>query len=70
MNKIFGLLFLILVSSNFANAQGHKIKFEIKNLTDSIVYLARYYGDNKYIKDTIVVDGKESFSIEGNEDLE
>ena len=70
MNKIFGLLLLILVSSNVAIAQGHKIKFEIKNLTDSIVYLARYYGDNKYIKDTIVVDGKESFSIEGNEDLE
>ncbi len=72
MNKILGLLLLILVATtnNNVNAQGHKIKFEIKNLNDSIVYLARYYGDNKYIKDTIVVDGKESFTIEGNEDLE
>lgn len=49
---------------------GHKYQFNIKDLNDSIVYLARYYGDNKYIKDTIVVDGKESFTIEGKEELE
>ena len=49
---------------------GHKIKFNIKNLNDSVVYLARYFGDNKYIKDTIVVNGKEKFTIEGEEQLE
>ncbi len=70
MNKILVLLLILLVSTNNSNAQGHKIKFEIKDLTDSIVYLARYYGDNKYIKDTIVVNGSETFTIEGNEDLE
>lgn len=70
MKKILGLLFILLVSANISNAQGHKIKFEIKNLNDSIVFLARYYGDNKYIKDTIVVNGSETFTIEGPEDLE
>ena len=49
---------------------GHKIKFNIKNLNDSVVYLARYFGDNKYIKDTVVVNGKEKFTIEGDQQLE
>lgn len=70
MNKLFGLLLLIIFSANTSKAQGHKINFEIKNLNDSIVYLARYYGDNKYIKDTIIVNGSEKFTIKGKEDLE
>jgi len=70
MKKILGLLFILLVSTNSSNAQGHKIKFKIKDINDSIVYLARYYGDNKYIKDTLVLNGSDSFTIEGNEDLE
>ena len=49
---------------------GHRFQFNVKNLNDSIVYLARYFGDNKYIKDTILVDGKESFTIEGKEAIE
>lgn len=70
MRKISSLL-LFLTAFNFsALSQGYKIKFDIKNLNDSVVYLARYYGDNKYIKDTIIVDGKEKFIIEGDEQLE
>lgn len=52
------------------DSKGYKITFNVKNLNDSIVYLARYFGDNKYIKDTIVVNGKEKFSIEGDEPLD
>ncbi|MBL56801.1 MAG: hypothetical protein CMP61_06420 [Flavobacteriales bacterium] len=65
------VFFLLIVVASFVrvHAQGHKIKFEIKDLNDSVVYLARYFGDNKYIKDTIAVNGKEKFSIEGKEEL-
>ncbi len=70
MRKISISLILFIVISINAKSQGHKIKFDIKNLNDSVVYLARYYGDNKYIKDTIVVEGKEKFVIEGDEELE
>ena len=70
MKKIYSLIIIMLFTIGGATAQGYKIKFNIKNLNDSIVYLARYFGDNKYIKDTIVVDGKEKFTIEGDEELD
>ncbi len=70
MKKISLIVLLSVFSSLGVFAQGHKIKFNIKNLNDSVVYLARYFGDNKYIKDTIVVDGKEKFVVEGDEELE
>lgn len=70
MRKISVLLLFTVLTSLSTFAQGHKIKFDIKNLNDSVVYLARYFGDNKYIKDTVVVDGKEKFVVEGEEELE
>lgn len=63
---LFGL-FILSISS--VTAQGYKIKFNVKNLNDSVVYLARYFGDNKYIKDTVVINGAEKFTIEGDEAL-
>ncbi|MFT6748098.1 MAG: thiol-disulfide isomerase/thioredoxin [Glaciecola sp.] len=64
------LLFIItVVYCGVSFAQGYHIKFDIKHLDDSVVYLARYYGDNKYIKDTIEVNGKEKFSIKGDVEL-
>ena len=70
MRKISVLLLFTVLTSLSTFAQGHKIKFDIKNLNDSVVYLARYFGDNKYIKDTVVVNGKEKFVVEGEEELE
>ena len=67
--KKLTFLFLLLISVSKIHAQGHNIKFKIKDLNDSIVYLARYFGDNKYIKDTIVVNRSESFTIKGEENL-
>jgi len=63
------LILIALIQYNLSFSQGHEINFKIKHLDDSVVYLARYYGDNKYIKDTIVVNGKESFSVKGTEEL-
>ena len=65
----FKLLILFSLFYTIGFTQGHEIKFDIKNLNDSIVFLARYYGDNKYIKDTIVTDKKGKFTIKGKEDL-
>ena len=70
MKKLSIFLLFVIAFIFQTQAQGHKIKFNIKNLNDSVVYLARYYGDNKYIKDTVVVNGNEKFTIEGKEDLE
>ena len=69
MNKILLSFFTIVSLSLTSFGQGYKIDFDIKHLDDSVVYLARYFGDNKYIKDTIVVNGKEKFSISGKEAL-
>ena len=63
------LLLLIILNAGFSFCQGYEIKFDIKHLDDSVGYLARYYGDNKYIKDTIVTNGKEKFTLEGEEEL-
>ena len=63
------IMFAVVLLSQIAFAQGHKINVKIKNLNDSVVYLARYFGDNRYIKDTIVTEGKDKFVIEGEEPL-
>lgn len=68
LKKYFSLFMFLLVAHAGFGA-GHKIKFDIKDLNDSVVYIARYFGDNKYIKDTILVDGKSKFTYEGEEEL-
>lgn len=68
MKKIL-LSTLFIFISLASIGQGHEIKFDIKNLTDSVVYLARYFGDNKYIKDTLVVENNTKFVIKGKESL-
>ena len=70
MRKISAFLLVFFAFNFSAQSQGYKIKFDIKNLNDSVVYLARYYGDNKYIKDTVIVNGREKFTIEGDEELD
>lgn len=67
--KNIALGFTLLCSFFLVQAQGHKITFNIKNMEDSIVYLARYYGDNKYIKDTIVTNRKGKFELVGKAPL-
>ncbi len=74
---IFVLTILFSVSTHGASPkkmyipepEGFTINFNIKNIDDSLVYIARYFGDNKYIKDTIVVNGAEKFSYTGDENL-
>ena len=39
---------------------GHRYKFDIKDLNDSIIFLARYFGDNKDSSNPTEVDGNKA----------
>ncbi len=52
--------------SGFASPKGYRIKFQINGLTDTICYLANYYGDKTYLVDTSLVDKKGRFVFEGD----
>jgi thiol-disulfide isomerase/thioredoxin len=58
--KKLGLLFLLILSlnnlSNGATSNGYHLKFKITGLRDSLCYLANYYGDKQYLKDSAKAD--------------
>jgi len=51
------------------NAQGYKIDVEVKNLTDSSLYLGYHYGDGFFILDTVQLDKTGKAEFAGNEIL-
>jgi peroxiredoxin len=59
MNKILTTLLVLLFSAAShagSTSKGYDIKLTIKNLSDSRLILAYYYGDKQYVKDTFRVD--------------
>ncbi len=56
--KIFGVIILsLIINVSFAGEdKGYKIKFKIKGISDTIVYLGHYYGDKKFAVDTADVN--------------
>ena len=60
------LIFLsaIILFANTSNAQGYKISVQVKNLSDSSIYLGYHYGDGFFVIDTVQLDteGKAVFS--------
>ena len=60
MKKITtSLLALLFSAAIIANpAKGHDIKLTVKNLVNSKLILAYYYGDKQYVKDTLNLDSK------------
>ena len=55
MRKIYTLLIfstLLFVAAKAQTGKGHDIKFNIKGLKDSTMYLARYYFDQTPIIDS------------------
>ena len=52
------LLSILTVVLFAAPPKGHDIKLTIKNLSNSKMILAYYYGDKQYVKDTLLVDSK------------
>ena len=63
--KKFFLIFCLLLFFNNAFTQGYKISGEIKNMEDTTVILAYYFGGKQYATDTAdVVNGKLTFSAD------
>lgn len=51
---------------SFGSDDGYRIKFQIKGISDSVCYLANYYGDKTYLDDTAVVDKTGKFTFESD----
>jgi thiol-disulfide isomerase/thioredoxin len=48
----------------------YAIKIKVNGLRDTVCYLANYYGDKQYLRDTAKVDEKGNFTFEGNSKLD
>jgi len=64
------ILFLVSVFFNstnlIANSDGYKISIKISGISDTVCYLANYYGDKTYLADTAIVDKNSRFVFEGD----
>jgi len=81
MKKNFVIISCIILTSLINNAQaqknekpkniGYEIKISIKNTKDTMLYLANYYGDKQYLKDSAFANKKMpgTFVFKGKEDL-
>jgi len=70
MKKIILLLAISFVGIN-TNAQetkNYNLKFKIDGLSDTIIYLANYYGGKQYYKDTADVDANGRFAFVGEKE--
>ena len=73
LKLIFGILFLLFFVSNksisaVAN-NGYKIKITVAGIKDTMCYLAYYYGDKQYIRDSSMANSKGEFTFTGKEEL-
>lgn len=65
------ILFLLFLVPFFVKSQeSYKIDISIKNYSDSVLYLANYYGDKTYIADTAQLNGNGHFVFEKSEKLD
>ncbi|MBX7182332.1 MAG: DUF5106 domain-containing protein [Bacteroidia bacterium] len=68
LNKLT-FLFLIVLGFSAQAADGYKIKCKIKGANDSTCYLAYYFGDKQYLKDTAKADAMGNLEFSGAEKL-
>jgi len=69
MKKIFLFLVVIIPAMLFAGKPQYDIKIKIAGLKDSVCYLAQYYGENRYVKDTAKIDAKGLGEFTGSDTL-
>lgn len=68
--KIFAALFLSVFTFAIASSQGsYHIDIQLKNAPSDTLYLAYFYGDAQYIRDTAFRQRENLFSFKGNEAL-
>lgn len=70
MKKIILLLFSFFVALSIYAQKGHRIEVEIKDYESPNLYLAYYYGDKQYVKDTVQRDSNGRFVFQGEDALE
>jgi len=76
MRKLKNLFFILLIGVSTLSkagtapaAGGYDLKFKIAGIKDTLCYLANYYGDKQYIKDSARVDATGKISFKGKEAL-
>jgi hypothetical protein len=65
-NMKTGIITLLILVANLAGAQvKHSIRGHIEGTTDTVIYLANYYGNKLYYNDTTTIDKKGNFVFPG-----
>lgn len=68
--KRIQLLYIILLISVTASAQGYEIPVKINNLADSMVYFGYHFGNGYFINDSSQVDNSGQVVFKGTEPLQ
>jgi thiol-disulfide isomerase/thioredoxin len=70
MNKLLSLLFILVFTSiSFAQERNYNITITVKGMENQIGVLAYYYGEKRYIKDTLFFDDKGIAAIKGKKSI-
>lgn len=65
----FCFLAVVQPSMAFPEKKGYELNFKISGLRDSMVYLANYYGEKQYLKDSAHVDAQGNVAFRGETPL-
>jgi len=60
---------LILFAPAFSQKSAYELKFKVKGVKDTSVYLANYFGSKLYYKDTAMANSKGEFVFTGKKEL-
>jgi peroxiredoxin len=69
MKQIFLFSFLLASILSFSQEKEYNITITVKGMENQIGVLAYYYGDKRYVKDTLKFDAKGVTAIKGRRDL-
>lgn len=70
LKKLFLLFFLAgILTVNGSAFTGYRIELQINGLQDTVSYLAYYFGERQFLKDTARVDSQGHFVFEGEDRL-
>jgi thiol-disulfide isomerase/thioredoxin len=67
--RIALISFCLLITSICLAQPGYKLQFKVDGLKDTTAYLAYYYGESKFVRDTARVNGNGEFLFDGKESL-
>lgn len=74
MNRIKQLIFILILCSfalhGNAVKPGYTIRVHITGTKDTVCYIANYYGDKQYLKDTAFINKKGDFIFQDTKDLQ